>query len=195
MDSGDKPGVAEACMFCGEAHPQRYTCSQWAKESGGVTPAPWDGARSAALPARPSVSLEVRPPKTRPFPLATAGRALIICLAVIGAAGLAWNIGGHFIGSSRAAGASLPACTQERIRQNLGTATTIQAEATTSLYQRIDATNALLLSYSDACTPPLIMLYTAFIEYQTLCLQSSAADICKSRNDAHTRVLDAFNNP
>ncbi len=124
-----------------------------------------------------------------------AGRVLIVCLAVVGAAGLLWSIGGHFIGAGRAAGASLPSCTQERIRQNLGTATTIQAEATSSLYQRIDATNALLLSYSDSCTPPLLMQYTAFIEYQTLCLQSSATDVCKNRNDAHTRAIDILNNP
>ncbi len=195
MDSGNEQAAVEACMYCGEAHPQKYTCRQWARETGSGASDHWEGARSAALPVRPSVPLDVRVPKRRPLPVTTAGRVLILCLAVIGAAGLAWNIGGHFAGSGSGAGASLPACTEARIRQNLGTATTIQAEATTSLYQRIDATNALLLSYSDACTPPLLMQYTAFIEYQTLCLQSSAADVCKSRNDAHTRVIDALNNP
>lgn len=195
MNSEDKPAAVEACTFCGEAHPQRYTCSQWAKETGSGTAAPWDGARSAALPERPSVPLEIRKPKTQTLPPATVARAGVLCLAVYGLAALVWGIGGHFIGAGGATGVTLPACTQDRVRKNLGTATTIEAEVNTSLYQRIDATNALLLGFSDACTPPLTMLYTAFIEYQTLCLQTSAADVCKNRNDAHARLVDAINNP
>jgi hypothetical protein len=111
----------------------------------------------------------------------------VLLLALFGALQIALGVAGHFGGSS--ATASLPQCSIARVRQNIVRATTIQSEANTALYRRIDDNNALLLSSGGVCSDSLFAAYSEFIEYQTLCLEFPSSTACQSRDAAHTRAL------
>ncbi len=186
----------EACAFCGEVHPRHMSCGQWAVTSGGVTAAPWGSTGSPALPPRPTMPFNLDDPSKRiKRPPAAAIRVVVLCLALVGVISLARIVGGHFIGNQSGSVAALPACTHDRIRQNLVTATSIEAQSTSALDRRIDATNSLLLSSSDGCSEQVLKLYTAFIEYQALCLVSPATDACKNRDSAHASINQVVNDP
>jgi len=192
----DDAGSVEVCAFCGVAHPRQYKCGQWARMTAGEAGAPWVAEERAALPPLPSVKIEPHVEKQRANPWdSLVLRIVLVVLALVGALQLAFFAFDRLAGSTGPTSAALPACSRDRIQRNLLTASTIASEANSQRTRRMDQTNRLLLGSSDECSEQLLTLYTAYIDYQTLCLQGGAQAACANRDAAHAALNDALASP
>jgi hypothetical protein len=191
--TADELAAAEPCAFCGERHPRRFKCGEWAQLTGVKSESPWGGAGFARLPELPPVVIKPhREPTATDRRLALAGKALFVLLALVGVVSLVLFVVGR-TGGTAATSASLPACTRDRILANLNHVNTILAEGTTSTPMRVDETNALLLKSSESCNADLLALYDGFIEYQALCLEQ-APGACASRDSTRTALAQTLAN-
>ncbi|MHB8575441.1 MAG: hypothetical protein ACYDCQ_08925 [Dehalococcoidia bacterium] len=200
---GPDPAVgAEVCPYCGEQHTAQYTCGQWARLHGAATRAGSAAGSPSALPPLPVLSK--RPPfvvKAHVPPAKAwvwtpiALRIVVICLSIVGAFVLVRGAVDHFDASSSSAAAiaTLPPCTPQRVLQNAQRAAAINAQTGAVLFRRIDATNALVLSSSNDCTDQLLMAFTAYIQYEGLCLELPSSGACQQATAARAQLAQVIN--
>lgn len=183
----EQPAV-EPCPFCGERHPRSMKCGEWARKIGEQTESPWGTPGFSALPPAPEIQLKERPLRTGPSRTQRlAVQGLVLAFALFGLVELVLLGVGH-LDSSSATKASLPACSQDRIKADVNRALAIQASKG-ALAQRVDQTNALMLRGSDECSDRLLLLYTTYISYQSLCLELPTSDACPNRDSARSLLL------